>query len=447
MGNENKGSIAVIGAGMSGLTASWFLEKKGYDVTVFEKNDRVGGQIYSVVIGDESVSVNDYDGENSCEMIGGGFASELGAVSPPFRNGLLDVADELSVEYEKAGADFLLKTERGKEVVDAFNYPLCKATFNPLRYLIERALYCRIFRQYPELTSSPGLYNHDSDLMLPMMEFAQKKGIVRWAEIYRALFVPFGYGYFENVPAAYFLHQMALFDTKVQSYVFPCGLQSFLQKIADSITKVNLNTEIKDINRFENGTVEVIADDGTIEHFDKLVLASGLYNAPSIMDVGEEENELFTRVNTIKYLTSYVIGKFTDHSNVPLPRGRFGFIHIEENAVPTRIDHLNMYGLSERGAANAWQILADDTTVEEATEILKQDLLDEAELEDIIVQRQELWPNYFPTVSSEDCLDGFHDRVEALQGVRNTYYLDPSLSFHTTTSVFEFAKDLVDRKL
>ncbi|WP_438970481.1 FAD-dependent oxidoreductase, partial [Methylophaga sp.] len=34
--------IAVIGAGISGLTAAWYLAKD-YDVTVFEANDYIGG--------------------------------------------------------------------------------------------------------------------------------------------------------------------------------------------------------------------------------------------------------------------------------------------------------------------------------------------------------------------------------------------------------------------
>ena len=36
--------VAVIGAGPAGLTASYFLAKKGHDVTLFEKNDKAGGQ-------------------------------------------------------------------------------------------------------------------------------------------------------------------------------------------------------------------------------------------------------------------------------------------------------------------------------------------------------------------------------------------------------------------
>lgn len=40
--------IAVIGAGISGLTAAYLLSKKGFDITVLEKNNSVGGSIESV---------------------------------------------------------------------------------------------------------------------------------------------------------------------------------------------------------------------------------------------------------------------------------------------------------------------------------------------------------------------------------------------------------------
>lgn len=41
--------VVVIGAGISGLTTAYLLRKDGYDVTVLEKNERVGGSIESVL--------------------------------------------------------------------------------------------------------------------------------------------------------------------------------------------------------------------------------------------------------------------------------------------------------------------------------------------------------------------------------------------------------------
>ena len=35
--------VAVIGSGPAGLTVAFELAKKGYDVTIFEKNEKIGG--------------------------------------------------------------------------------------------------------------------------------------------------------------------------------------------------------------------------------------------------------------------------------------------------------------------------------------------------------------------------------------------------------------------
>jgi oxygen-dependent protoporphyrinogen oxidase len=45
-------TAAVIGAGIAGTSAAYQLQKAGYDVTVFEERDRVGGRIWSIQKGD-----------------------------------------------------------------------------------------------------------------------------------------------------------------------------------------------------------------------------------------------------------------------------------------------------------------------------------------------------------------------------------------------------------
>ncbi|MFN8412014.1 MAG: FAD-dependent oxidoreductase [Anaerolineales bacterium] len=47
MSNQNK-SIIVIGAGMAGLSAALDLHRAGYQVTVLEARERVGGRVYSI---------------------------------------------------------------------------------------------------------------------------------------------------------------------------------------------------------------------------------------------------------------------------------------------------------------------------------------------------------------------------------------------------------------
>ncbi|NLX87313.1 MAG: NAD(P)-binding protein [Clostridiales bacterium] len=46
---KNKGRVAVIGGGISGMTAASELDKKGYQVTLYEKSSRLGGKLWSYV--------------------------------------------------------------------------------------------------------------------------------------------------------------------------------------------------------------------------------------------------------------------------------------------------------------------------------------------------------------------------------------------------------------
>lgn len=49
--------IAIIGAGATGLTAGWKLSSKGHSVTVYEKNDRLGGLTAAIPVGDDMLEM------------------------------------------------------------------------------------------------------------------------------------------------------------------------------------------------------------------------------------------------------------------------------------------------------------------------------------------------------------------------------------------------------
>ena len=46
---KNKNKIAIIGAGVAGISCAWHLTLKGYSVTLFDENKEIGGKITSVI--------------------------------------------------------------------------------------------------------------------------------------------------------------------------------------------------------------------------------------------------------------------------------------------------------------------------------------------------------------------------------------------------------------
>jgi len=52
---------------------------------------------------------------------------------------------------------------------------------------------------------------------------------------------------------------------------------------------------------------------------------------------------------------------------------------------------------------------------------------------------------YFPHVDSETYASGWYDKVEGMQGQKNTYYAGEVMAFGDMDEVAEYSRELVDR--
>src|SRR5579862_8034204 len=75
--HPNSKRIAIIGGGITGLTAAWRLHTRGHRVRLFETGDRFGGAVHSKRIDDWLVET----GPNSLQLNAPAVAAVLGELS------------------------------------------------------------------------------------------------------------------------------------------------------------------------------------------------------------------------------------------------------------------------------------------------------------------------------------------------------------------------------
>ena len=80
-------------------------------------------------------------------------------------------------------------------------------------------------------------------------------------------------------------------------------------------------------------------------------------------------------------------------------------------------------------------------------QIIHQNLIDTVEMLGgrlVSIEKSVKW-KYFPHVDTTDMQNGYYPKLEALQGVQNTYYTGELLNFSMVELTAAYAKDLVER--
>ena len=327
--------IAIIGAGPAGLAAGMYLEQAGFhDYTILERTDHVGGKCHSP----------NYHGRRY----------EMGAImGVPSYDTIQEIMDRTGdkVDGPKLRREFL--HEDGEIYVpekDPVRGPQVMAAVQKLGQLLATK-----YQGY----DANGHYNKvHEDLMLPFDEFLALNGCEAARDLWINPFTAFGYGHFDNVPAAYVL------------------------KYLDFVTMMS----------FAKGDLWTWAD-GTQAMFE----------------------------------------------------------HLNATLEPERLGHVMVY--YHRWADDPHQIITTyllrnhpdyaDKTQEECRQMVLDDMETFGHPVEKIIEEQTWY--YFPHVSSEDYKAGWYEKVEGMQGRRNTFYAGEIMSFGNFDEVCHYSKDLVTR--
>ena len=209
LGVARNSRIAIIGGGVSGITAAYALMKRGYRcVSLFEGNTRIGGKVESVQVDDQTIELGAYfamrDNETLIRM-----AKEVGILR------LLPGRHRFQIVVQKSDgsrASFPLESYWG-------NYSTLDVIRGLVAFIwaIRRPAFHKLFR--------PGFYDFHPDLTsLTMVEFANKYGFSSVLEPFHNVGYACGYGAVKEHAALYSLKLMQFMERVRRRRFLSCGL-------------------------------------------------------------------------------------------------------------------------------------------------------------------------------------------------------------------------------
>ncbi len=453
--------ICIVGGGPAGLSAGMYLEQKGYtNYSILERSARVGGKCWSPY----------YNGKRY----------EMGAImGVPSYYAVHDVEEFCGITHDGPKLNRNYKNSAGK-VIEPFEP---KKNIFKIPRLLKMKKQVKLFGElletkyqgydvnghrgvaegrYDGYAVTPGrekvegVNENLKDLALPFKTFCEKNGCELVQDIWIGPYTSFGYGYFDEIPAAYVLKYLDFQTTmnfvKVNLWTWEKGTQYIWECLNNKIMHpARVNSEITKVER-KDGKVYVTVN-GQVEEYDKIIVTAPLYVADGNMgknngmvdyfDAREDEKELFSKIDYERYTVQAITTKPEDHPEISY--------YVFDNMVKERLGHLMVY-------YRRWKESIDQVITTYALRTHKDmeevpfDKCNEMVLEDLKIMHNPAkevinkWSvYYFPHVSCEDYAAGWYDKVEAMQGKYDTYYAGEIMAFGDMDETAEYSRELVER--
>ncbi len=408
---------AVIGAGISGLTVARRLKEiSSVEVEIYEQNSQVGGKILS----------HSYEGK----------IYELGAVvATPDYVLISQLVEELNIKKIMPEETTFING-LGSQVSIVSHI---EERFGKAHLLKALAKFWRIIFDCPELLKA-GFVGLDHRFFAPMARFAKDEGIEPVTELVRPFLTGCGYGYYEEVPAAYFLKLApwvlkrgtldALTLGLTSNWFFVEGGWKVLSDHLATNLKVHFNAHVSKIKRSVHG-VTVETSNGEAR-FDLVILACDPRSYMSFLDYTAEEHALALQVKYIPYLVTLA----------QVPGGKTtAFIDSTTRMAVGSVNYI-VRPHFDSDVCQIYQILPPK--IDE--DFLRHERVKAAQLCGGGVEKEILkkyW-TYFPHVDSNSCFNRFYDRMQNLQGKNRTFYVGGFLSFESLEHAAEFSRGIAD---
>jgi hypothetical protein len=297
------------------------------------------------------------------------------------------------------------------------------------RIAFELARLVAAYARHPGIVH-PGFAAVDDDLYDSFAAWAQRHHLEGAAELIAPSFTGFGYGYLDEVPAAYVLKFVSLAGPALE--ILDVGYQGLWERVARRLD-VHIGVNIRSVERDHE---IVVGTDADTWHFDALVLTCPTEAAARFLDLDERERELFAQV---VYNDYHVIGAIVRG----LPRVRYAFIpeHLHRDSLGRPMFWFRRW--RDRDLVFFYALARPEDSLASTAARVEEDV---RRVGGTLVSVEVAKPwRYFPHARVEAMRRGFYERIEAMQGERRTYYAGELLSFAAVEPVVAYAEQLVRR--
>ncbi|MHB1050388.1 MAG: NAD(P)/FAD-dependent oxidoreductase [Bacteroidota bacterium] len=298
--------LAIIGTGVAGMGCAYFLHKK-FDITMFEKNDYVGGHTNTVTVDEEGTPVH----------IDTGFMVFNHVTYP----NLLRLFSELNVPTKKTSMSFSVQhTASGLEFSGTGISGLFaqrKNIFSP-RYIAMLKQIGRFNTECEEVLTDPGYAD------MTLAEYVRAKGYGE--EMMYKYLIPMSSAVWStpidemlNFPAYTLVrffknHGFLGLNTQHQWYTVHNGSRSYRDiMIAPFKDSIRVNSGVMKVEKESTGAV-VTTVDGSVHRFDKVIFASHADETLAMIDNPTDEERR-------------LLSPFTYQENVAV-------LHTDESVMP-----------------------------------------------------------------------------------------------------------------
>lgn len=267
--------VAIIGAGFSGMLAAYLLENKNIDVTVYEKQEHIGGHCRTLINKDNRI--------------------ELGTVFC-FSEHIKELLLELNVDYTERFTyrnfldEHFSKVEHlSRENVSALTDELVKLE--------------QLMKKYFPSQNNINYGQIPEELMVPLSDFLKANHMDIISGVLAPHLSSFGFGNICELQAYYTFNIFNL-DT-IHSFIrgdrllfVNKGISEVINKLSQNISDIRYSVEVKNIENIGD-KVKVETEYGS-EIYDKVLITTKL---PKDVIKDELYNRLMKKIDTNPYIT------------------------------------------------------------------------------------------------------------------------------------------------